>query len=189
MTRGVTVWEAPALLRKSASQLERHEWCLRGPPECSCKPTFTASSTAWKAASLCLAFMALFGRERLPSRSTLSRFLATLTQPPVEALHTLFLEDLLARPLNRERQIGGLVDRAGSKRVVFDIDGTREAAHQRALPKTPELPAPRRQLEQLCAPGYSGRKRGEVVRTRTTVSQAHTSQWLGSFATITGGGH
>src|SRR5207248_6775075 len=26
-----------------------------------------------------------------------------------------------------------------------------------------------------------GRKRGEVVRTRTVVSQAHTSQWLGSF--------
>jgi hypothetical protein len=37
-------------------------------------------------------------------------------------------------------------------------------------------------LDELCAPGYTGRKRGEVVRTRTTVSQAHTSQWLGSFA-------
>jgi hypothetical protein len=34
------------------------------------------------------AFMALFGRERLPSRSTLSRFLASLSQPPVEALRT-----------------------------------------------------------------------------------------------------
>jgi hypothetical protein len=30
-------------------------------------------------------------------------------------------------------------------------------------------------------PFYTGRKRGEVVRTRTVVSQAHTSQWLGSF--------
>ena len=44
-------------------------------------------------------FMALFGRERLPSRSALSRFLAALTQAPVEALRTLFLEDLVARPL------------------------------------------------------------------------------------------
>ncbi len=128
------------------------------------------------------AFMALFGRERLPSRSTLSRFLASLTQPAVEALRTLFLEDLLARPLNKERQTGGLVDRAGRDRVVFDIDGTREAARQRALPKTPELPAPQRRLGELCAPGYTGRKRGEVVRTRTVISQAHTSQWLGSFA-------
>jgi hypothetical protein len=128
------------------------------------------------------AFMALFGRERLPSRSTLSRFLASLNQPSVEALRTLFLEDLLARPLNRERQTGELIDRAGSERVVFDIDGTREAARQRSLPKTAELPAPQRRLDELCAPGYTGRKRGEIVCTRTIVSQAHTAQWLGSFA-------
>src|SRR5216684_1470381 len=127
-------------------------------------------------------FMALFGREQLPARSTLSRFLASLTQTAVEALRTLFLEDGLARPLGKERQTGGLVDRAGSERVVFDIDGTREAARQRALPKTPELPAPQRRLGEVCAPGYTGRKRGEVVRTRTTIAQAHTSQWLGSFA-------
>src|SRR5260370_37279734 len=44
-------------------------------------------------------FMALFGRERLPARATLSRFLAALTPEPVEALRTLFLEDVLARPL------------------------------------------------------------------------------------------
>ncbi|HET8851609.1 MAG TPA: hypothetical protein VFN02_03720 [Ktedonobacteraceae bacterium] len=30
-------------------------------------------------------------------------------------------------------------------------------------------------------PFYTGRKRGEVVRTRTVVSQAHSYQWLGSF--------
>ena len=33
----------------------------------------------------------------------------------------------------------------------------------------------------MCVPGYTGRKRGEVVRTRTTVSQAQNFQWLGSF--------
>jgi hypothetical protein len=43
-------------------------------------------------------FMALFGRERLPHRSTLSRFLAALDQAPVEALRALFLEDLVAQP-------------------------------------------------------------------------------------------
>lgn len=36
-------------------------------------------------------------------------------------------------------------------------------------------------LDDVCAPGYQGRKRGEVVRTRTTVAQAHSYQWLGSF--------
>jgi hypothetical protein len=30
-------------------------------------------------------------------------------------------------------------------------------------------------------PFYTGRKRGEIVRTRTVISRAHTSQWLGSF--------
>src|SRR5713226_5562046 len=35
--------------------------------------------------------------------------------------------------------------------------------------------------QAVCAPGYTGRKRGEVVRTRTTLLQAHTHQWLGTF--------
>src|SRR5437764_8359551 len=49
-------------------------------------------------------FMALFERDRLPARSTLSRFLTALTQEPVEALRSLFLDDLLNRPLSKERQ-------------------------------------------------------------------------------------
>src|SRR5438128_3441000 len=43
------------------------------------------------------AFMALFGRDRLPDRSTLSRFLAALDQAALEALRTLFQEDLERR--------------------------------------------------------------------------------------------
>ncbi|GHO63649.1 hypothetical protein KSC_025410 [Ktedonobacter sp. SOSP1-52] len=126
-------------------------------------------------------FMALFGRDRLPARSTLSRFLAALTEEPVEALRTLFLDDLLARPLTPDRQTGGLLDRAGNSWGVFDIDGTREAARQRALPQTDDLPPSFRRLDDVCAPGYRGRRRGEVVRTRTVVSQAHSYHWLGSF--------
>jgi hypothetical protein len=126
-------------------------------------------------------FMALFGRVRLPAASTLSRFLAALSAEPVEALRTLFLEDLLARPLSPEEQSTGLWDRQGNRWLVFDVDGTREAARQRALPQTPDRPAPQRRLRPLCAPGYTGRKRGEVVRTRTTVLQMHTHQWVASF--------
>ncbi len=126
-------------------------------------------------------FMALFGRQSLPARSTLSRFLSALTPEPVEALRSLFLADLLARPLGNEREIGGLVDRTGNERVVFDIDGTREAVRQRALPQTSDRPTAQRRMTQVCAPGYTGRKRGEAVRTRTVVSQSHSYQWLGSF--------
>jgi hypothetical protein len=126
-------------------------------------------------------FMALFGRDRLPARSTLSRFLASLDQAAIEALRTLFLQDLLARSLMKEEQTDGLWDRQGNHFHVFDIDGTREAARQRALPQTVDRPLPQRRLDDLCAPGYTGRKRGEVVRTRTTVLQAHTHQWLATF--------
>src|SRR5215472_7852938 len=126
-------------------------------------------------------FMALFERDRLPARSTLSRFLAALTEEPVEALRTLFLDDLLTWPLTPDKQTGSLLDRVGNAWIVFDIDGTREAARQRALPQTDDLAPPFRRLDEVCAPGYRGRKRGEIVRTRTTVSQAHRYQWLGSF--------
>jgi hypothetical protein len=126
-------------------------------------------------------FMALFDRDQLPARSTLSRFLAALSEAPVEALRTLFLDDLISRPLTPDKQTGSLLDRAGTSWIIFDIDGTREAARQRALPQTDDLPPPIRRLDDVCAPGYRGRKRGETVRTRSTVSQAHSYQWLGSY--------
>jgi len=134
-------------------------------------------------------FMALFGRERLPHRSTLSRFLAALNQAAVEALRSVFLEDLVARPLERAEKPGGLWDRQGTRWLVFDVDGTRQAARQRALPCTPDLPPAQRRLDEVCAPGYTGRKRGETVRTRTTVLQAHTHQWLGTFSGASGAGN
>src|SRR6266567_3757796 len=126
------------------------------------------------------AFMALFGRADLPDPATLSRYLAALDQPCVEALRTLFLEDLLARsPFGPPP--GGLWDRLGESWLVIDVDGTKQATRQRALPATPELPPAHRRFDRVCAPGYLGRKRGEVVRTRTTILQAHTHQWLGTF--------
>jgi FPC/CPF motif-containing protein YcgG len=115
----------------------------------------------------------------LPHRSTLSRFLAALDQPTVEALRTLFQKDLLAR--SPFPSLGGLFDRTGGQWMVIDVDGTRATARQRALPQTDALPVPHRRFDQVCAPGYTGRKRGEVVRTRTVVLQAHTHQFLGTF--------
>ena len=51
----------------------------------------------------------------------------------------------------------------------------------RALPQSADLPAPHRRFDLVAAPAYLGRKRGEIARTRTTVLQAHTHQWLGTF--------
>ena len=124
-------------------------------------------------------FMALFGRNQLPHRSTLSRFLAALDQPTVEALRALFQKDLLAR--SSFPSPGGLFDRTGAPWLVVDVDGTRQVARQRALPQTEALPASHRRFDQVCAPGYQGRKRGEAVRTRTVLLQVHTHQFLGTF--------
>jgi hypothetical protein len=125
-------------------------------------------------------FMALFGRADFPTPPTLSRYLAVLDQPCVEALRTLFLEDLLARsPFGAPP--GGLWDRPGGKWLLMDVDGTKQAARQRALPATSDLPPAHRRFDRVCAPGHLGRKRGEVVRTRTTILQAHTHQFLGTF--------
>src|SRR5947207_1474897 len=126
------------------------------------------------------AFMALFGRRCLPHRSSLSRFLAAVDRPCLEAFRTLFEQQTFAQGWTAET-IGGIFDRQGRRYLVFDVDATRQAARQRALPCDPTLPAAKRRLDAVCAPGYRGRKRGEVVRTRTTVLQAHSSQWLGSF--------
>ena len=70
------------------------------------------------------AFMALFGRSALPHRSTLSRFLAALDQPTVEALRALFLADLVVRT-GQTFPPGGLWDRLGHHWLVMDVDGTR----------------------------------------------------------------
>src|SRR5947207_2409954 len=81
-------------------------------------------------------FMALFGRQHLPSRSALSRFLAALDQEAVEALRTQFEEDLLQRT-SPFPSPGGVWDRCGQQYVVVDVDGTKQAASPRALPQLP----------------------------------------------------
>jgi hypothetical protein len=127
-------------------------------------------------------FMALFGRNELPSHSALSRFLSALDQPTVEMLRLLFEEDLLSRPLTEDgEQRAGLGDRCGELWKVFDGDGTRQVARQRALPHTSDLPVAHRRFDAVCAPGYTGSKRGEVVRTRTILLLAHTHQWFGTY--------
>jgi hypothetical protein len=73
---------------------------------------------------------------------------------------------------------------------VFDVDATRQAARQRALPRdpTPCLPLDA-DSTAVCAPGFTGQKRGEAVRTRTVALQMHTRQWmtpLGNFVWSSG---
>src|SRR5260221_3398297 len=90
-------------------------------------------------------------------------------------------EDLVARSTFGSPP-GGVWDRLGNQWFLVDIDGTKQTARQRALPQANELPAPHRRFDRVCAKGYFGRKRGQVGRTRTTVLQPYTHQWLGTFS-------
>ncbi len=62
-------------------------------------------------------FMALFGRANLPHPATLSRDLSALDQGSVEALRTLFQDDLVARPVFASPP-GGVWDRQGQHWTV-----------------------------------------------------------------------
>ena len=73
--------------------------------------------------------MALFGRNQVSHRSTVSCFLAALDQLTVEALRPLFQQDLLA--CSPFPSLGGLYDRRDAQWVVVKIDGTRHVAVRR----------------------------------------------------------
>jgi hypothetical protein len=103
--------------------------------------------------------------EVFPIAPALCRFLADVDRPCLEALRTLFEQQSFAEGWTAET-IGGIFDRQG----------------QRASPCAPELPPPRRRLDAVRTLGYTGRKRGEVVRTRTTALQMHTRQWTGTYS-------
>lgn len=125
--------------------------------------------------------MSVWGRLQCPSASSLSRFLGAVDRKAVASLGELFSLDLSRNGL-RVMQGLGVFDRSEDHYVVFDVDGTVCAVRQRWLSQDQGSDPPgRRRSESACAPGYKGRKRGEVCRNRTTIAQAQTSEWLGTY--------
>lgn len=124
--------------------------------------------------------MSVWQRGQCPVASTLSRFLSDIDAPGLEQLRTLFETDLMEHGFEAAHR-GGLIDRQGNSFCVFDVDGTHQVARQRSLASSESYPRTRRRSQSANAKGYMGRRRGEVTRTRSTVAQAHTSEWLGTF--------
>jgi hypothetical protein len=125
--------------------------------------------------------MALFGRKRLPDRCTLSRYLAALDQPTVEALRALFLDDVVLRTAQTFpafRVVGSSrIALAGRRCGWYQTSRTAPSTARASLSSCSSSPL----MPCVCAPAYLGRKRGEVARTRTPVLQAHSHHWSGSF--------
>jgi len=113
----------------------------------------------------------------------LSRFLAALEQPAVEARRPLSQQDLVARPLQSKERHRGLWDRCGERWYVFDADGKRQAARQRAAKQrqTSHQPIPP-MTARLLLLGLRAQTGGEaVVRTRTTISASTSHQLDGDI--------
>lgn len=64
---------------------------------------------------------------------------------------------------------------------LFDFDPSVHVLRHRALPEGEDLPAAERRSARIGAPGYPGRKRGDVQIRRATLQHAGSGAWLGCW--------
>ncbi len=121
---------------------------------------------------------ALAGRRRLMSPASLSRALDAVEFElvrPIGAWLLLGLEGMDAMLVHPAMQA---VDARGEGWHEFHLDPTVTTLRQRALPADDDLPEPRRRAEDTGAPGYAGRKRGDIQFRRVTVDHAGSGLWV-----------
>ena len=120
----------------------------------------------------------LGGRVRMPSPPAMSRALSSVHSAGMRTFHrwllteALDLTPLLTHPAVQYR------DAKGRAWHVFHFDPTTPALRQRALPAREDRPDGERRANQLCEAGKSGRKRGEVLFTRSVLQHAGSGLWL-----------
>jgi hypothetical protein len=124
-------------------------------------------------------FASLGDRERMISSTSLSRLLSAADAAgSAPSLRWLLLHGAGALPLLREAALRTR-DARGEGWHVFDFDPSRRAFRKRALPEGGDLPQGERRLRHLAAPGFAGRKRGELASTESMVQHAGSGLWLG----------
>jgi hypothetical protein len=126
------------------------------------------------------ALASAFGLASWPSQSAISNGLKAVTGEQVgRFLAWLLVEALPPGPLERA-PCTFHVDTRGQCWRVIDSDGRVLAMRQRGLPEGDrESPPPRRRVQKTAAPGYPGRKRGEVQVHRMVVQDAGTGRYVG----------
>jgi hypothetical protein len=117
-------------------------------------------------------------RRKLPARSSISRILRATQPEHSQPLADWLLRDGCGAQSLLQHPSVLTSDALGQPWHLFDLDDTRKVLRQRALPHGPDLPPAQRRAEQA-APGYPGRKRGEVQFSRTTLQHAGSGLWLG----------
>ena len=121
---------------------------------------------------------ALGGRKSLATPASLSRGLQHVSPTQVRALMPwLLIEACDAREVLRHPATADY-DTQGRPWSVFDWDGTRKGIRQRALVDGAAYPTAERLGTQLGKPGYTGRKRGELVLGRAVLSHTGSGLWI-----------
>jgi len=120
---------------------------------------------------------ALMERIRWPTQSSLSRLLACMEMEEVKHFVSWLLVDVSGTlPVPSEYVCQR--DTLGQEWHTFHWDPTVIALRARGLPRGEGLPDGHRRSEGIAAPGYSGRKRGEVQVSRSTVQHAGSGLWV-----------
>jgi hypothetical protein len=120
----------------------------------------------------------VMGRKKLPSPASVSRALDSVEHELLRPRASWLLagvagiDELLGHPVVQS------YDANGEGWHVFDVDPTVTTLRHRALPSGEDLPAPRRRSEHTGAPGYSGRKRGDIQFRRVTTQHAGSGAWV-----------
>ena len=121
---------------------------------------------------------ALARRRSLPSPASVSRALDAVEFTDVRSVGPWLLvgpseiAPVLAHPTVQT------YDARGEGWHVFDLDPTVTTLRHRALPAAEDLPEPSRRSRETGAPGYSGRKRGDIQFRRVTVQHAGSGAWI-----------
>jgi hypothetical protein len=82
----------------------------------------------------------------------------------------------------------GLRDHTGNRWLVVDLDPTRMTTLLHVEADDPTRPLPRHSRLRVAAPGYAGRKRADLIRSRMTAFLTHAGMWMLSIAEP-GNGH
>ncbi len=118
------------------------------------------------------------GLKQLPSSASISRALGKIEVAEAREFGLWLLQQAVDHAPLLEMEGVVAVDHQGTAWHVLDYDPKVDVFRQRALPEGEDLPEPERRLGDLAAPGYPGRKRGEVQLARGLLQHSGTGLWL-----------
>lgn len=120
---------------------------------------------------------ALAGRKQLASPSSVSRALDAADNDLVRPVAGKLLLETTDCVKVLRHPVSQTYDTRGHAWHVFHLDPTVTTLRQRALPEHEALPEPKRRARDTGAPGYKGRKRGDLQFRRVTVQHAGSGVW------------